>query len=45
VMLPARNQRDLDDIPPEAREQVHFEWLETVDDALRVALEPAAAAG
>jgi ATP-dependent Lon protease len=42
VMLPARNQRDLDDIPPEAREQVRFEWLETVDDALRVALETAA---
>jgi ATP-dependent Lon protease len=41
VMLPARNQRDLDDIPPDAREQVRFEWLETVDDALRVALEPA----
>jgi ATP-dependent Lon protease len=41
VMLPARNQRDLDDIPPDARAQVRFEWLENVDDALRVALEPA----
>jgi ATP-dependent Lon protease len=44
VMLPARNQRDLEDIPADAREQVRFEWLEHVDDALRVALEPAAAA-
>jgi len=43
VMLPARNRRDLDDIPAEAREQVRFEWLEHVDDALRIALEPAPA--
>jgi ATP-dependent Lon protease len=43
VMLPARNKRDLDDIPPDARAQLRFEWLENVDDALRVALEPAAA--
>ena len=41
VMLPARNQRDLDDIPPDARAQLRFEWLDNVDDAVRVALEPA----
>jgi ATP-dependent Lon protease len=41
VMLPARNRRDLEDIPADAREQVRIEWLENVDDALRVALEPA----
>jgi ATP-dependent Lon protease len=40
VLLPARNQRDLDDIPPDARAQLRFEWLENVDDAVRVALEP-----
>jgi ATP-dependent Lon protease len=44
VMLPARNQRDLEDIPADARAQMRFEWLEHVDDALRVALEPLAAA-
>ena len=38
VMLPARNRRDLDDIPASAREQLEIIWLETVDDALRVAL-------
>ena len=43
VMLPARNQRDLEDIPPDARAQLRFEWLEHVDDAVRIALEPAAA--
>ena len=40
VMLPARNRRDLDDIPADARERVRIEWLETVDDALRIALTP-----
>ena len=44
VMLPARNRRDLEDIPADAREQVRFEWLEEVDDALRVALAAAPAA-
>jgi len=38
VMLPARNERDLDDIPEEAREQLAFVWLRDVDDALAVAL-------
>jgi ATP-dependent Lon protease len=49
VMLPSRNQRDLDDIPAEAREQLQFVWLETVDDAIATALsktssEPASGA-
>jgi ATP-dependent Lon protease len=34
VMLPARNRRDYDDIPPSARERLKFVWLETVDDAV-----------
>jgi ATP-dependent Lon protease len=34
VMLPARNRRDYDDIPPSARDRLRFIWLETVDDAL-----------
>ena len=38
VMLPARNRRDLEDIPAEAREKLEFVWLERVDDALKVAL-------
>jgi ATP-dependent Lon protease len=42
VMLPARNQRDLDDIPADARERMRIEWLETVDDAVRIALTPVA---
>jgi ATP-dependent Lon protease len=41
VMLPARNQRDLEDIPAEAREKIKFVWLDLVDDALAAALSGA----
>jgi ATP-dependent Lon protease len=37
-MLPARNQRDLEDIPADARSQLNFVWLEKIEDALNVAL-------
>jgi len=42
VALPARNRKDLEDIPESARTQLEFVWLETVEDALAVAfdLEP-----
>jgi len=42
VLLPERNRRDLDDVPASARERLRFEWLHSVDDALRVALESGA---
>ena len=38
ILLPARNRRDLEDIPPDAREKLTFHWLETVDDAMRHAI-------
>jgi ATP-dependent Lon protease len=41
VMLPARNKRDLEDIPAEAREQLEFVWLENVDEAVEAALAAA----
>jgi ATP-dependent Lon protease len=41
VMLPARNRKDFEDIPEEARRQIEFVWLERVDDAVAAALEPA----
>jgi ATP-dependent Lon protease len=40
VLLPARNRKDLEDVPEAARRQVHFVFLETVDDAIMSALEP-----
>jgi ATP-dependent Lon protease len=39
VLLPARNKRDIEDIPEATRAEMEFVWLETVDDALRVTLE------
>jgi len=43
VMLPARNQRDLEDVPADAREQLQFVFLEDVDQAIATALSPAPA--
>jgi len=39
VMLPARNRKDFEDIPDEARKQLKFVWLERVDEAAIGALE------
>lgn len=45
VMLPARNQKELDEIPEDARARLRFVWLETVDDAVAEAIGiPVAAA-
>ncbi len=41
VLLPARNRRDFDDIPEDARGKLQFVWLERVDDAIAAALEEA----
>ena len=38
VMLPKRNQRDLEDVPAAAREKLEFVWLENVEDAVRCAM-------
>src|SRR5215472_8618960 len=43
VMLPARNRRDFDDIPEDARREIEFVWLERVEEAVAAALEPKAA--
>jgi ATP-dependent Lon protease len=38
VMLPARNRKDLEDVPEKARGRIRFVWLERVDDAVEAAL-------
>ena len=38
VILPARNRRDLEDIPASTREALQFIWVERVTEALTVAL-------
>jgi ATP-dependent Lon protease len=38
VMLPKRNEKDLEDVPPSVREKLQFVWLENVEDAVRCAM-------
>ncbi|MDO8286591.1 MAG: endopeptidase La [Rhodoferax sp.] len=38
VMLPQRNQKDLEDVPPSAREQLEFVFLNDVEQAIQVAI-------
>ncbi|MFN0313999.1 MAG: endopeptidase La [Burkholderiales bacterium] len=38
VMLPKRNEKDLNDVPKEARDKMEFIFLEHVDEAVRAAL-------
>ncbi len=40
VLLPARNQKELDEVPEGARERLHFVWIERVDQAVEAALCP-----
>jgi ATP-dependent Lon protease len=44
VILPARNDGDLDDVPQAVREAMTFHLAETIDDVLRVALDDGAVA-
>jgi ATP-dependent Lon protease len=40
VLLPELNERDIEEIPPTAREGIRFDFLKSVDNALALALEP-----
>ena len=44
VLLPARNRKDLEDIPASVRSLVEFHFVERVDDVIRLALAVPAAA-
>jgi ATP-dependent Lon protease len=44
VILPERNEPDLDDVPADVRAQMHFYPVTSVDEALALALEPHALA-
>lgn len=41
VMLPARNRKDLDDVPEQARSQLEFIFLDDVEQALQGAIDMA----
>jgi ATP-dependent Lon protease len=41
IILPKRNEVDLEDLPEDVRKSIHFVLVETVDEVLQAALEPA----
>ena len=40
VLLPARNLRDLEEIPASARERLEIIWIRSIEEGLAEALEP-----
>jgi ATP-dependent Lon protease len=38
VMLPRRNEKDLEDVPAEARQKLDFVFLDRVEDAIKTAI-------
>jgi len=42
VILPKRNEMDLEDVPTSVRAEMQFRFVETMDEVLDLALEPAA---
>jgi len=41
VILPRRNEKDLEDVPDSARTTMQFHFVETMDEVLELALIPA----
>lgn len=44
VILPRRNEKDIDDVPESVRNQMAFHFASRVEEAISVALEPASQA-
>ena len=42
VVLPAKNRKDLADVPAEVRRELEFVFAETLDDVLKAVMPPAA---
>jgi ATP-dependent Lon protease len=40
VIVPIRNEADLDDVPDNVRDEMTFHVVSTVDEVLAVSLEP-----
>jgi ATP-dependent Lon protease len=38
VMVPKRNEKDLEDIPADAKAKLEFVFLEKIEDAIRTAI-------
>ncbi|HXG21204.1 MAG TPA: endopeptidase La [Methylomirabilota bacterium] len=42
VILPRRNEKDLEDVPENVRKELQFHFVDTMDEVLDIALEPTA---
>lgn len=42
IILPQRNEKDLEDVPANVQQELKFHFVETIDEVLDIALEPAA---
>jgi ATP-dependent Lon protease len=40
IIMPKRNEKDLEDVPESVRQEMHFIFVETIDDVLEHALAP-----
>ena len=40
IIMPKRNEKDLEDVPENVRKEMHFIFVETIDDVLEHALAP-----
>jgi ATP-dependent Lon protease len=40
VILPRRNEKDLEDVPTNVRQELQFHFVDTIDEVLDIALEP-----
>ena len=38
IILPKRNEKDLEDVPPNVREEMEFRFVENIDEVLDLAL-------
>jgi ATP-dependent Lon protease len=45
VLIPAKNRRDLDDVPPNIKDEMKITLVSTVDEVLPLVLEPPQSAG
>jgi len=43
VIMPSRNERDVEDVPEELRRELHFIFVDDAEEVLGHALTPAAA--
>lgn len=42
IILPRRNEKDLEDVPPTVRKELQFHFVDTIGEVIDLALEPAA---